>query len=110
MELYLLTSYQDEAIRLTYFGDESDDPWDLQFTTQAQFNRKADKVIFQTTFWGNSEIGYIDLADDTVAYEPIRLTFDESMDVEPCFDPTGNWFCWASDRDGNYELYRQRVC
>jgi len=109
LELYLLTDYQDEAIRLTFFGENSDDPSELIYTTNAQFDRQARRVIFQTTYWGDNEIALINLTDSASDFEPVRLTVDVGEDVEPCFDPSGQWFCWASNRNGNFELYKQLV-
>jgi len=107
MELYMLTDYFDDPVRLTFWDEEDPDPMNMIFTTNAQFDRRAQKVIFQTTYWGSTEIAWIDLSDSTSIPEPVRLTNNDYADMEPCWDPTGRWFCWVSDRDGNFELYKQ---
>jgi len=108
MELYLMVDWLDEPYRITYFGDENPDPAHLVTTCDPQFDRSANMIIFQTTYWDDSwEIGYIDLRTADAVPQPVRLTFDPADDVEPCWDPSGNWFAWCSNRDGNFEIYKQ---
>ena len=110
MELYLMVDWLPEPYRITYFGDENPDPTDLVFTRNPQFDRTGTKIIFQTTYWDdNWEIGYIDLESADAVPQPIRLTNNPAADVEPCWNPAGNWFAWCTDRDGNFEIYRRRV-
>ncbi len=110
MELYLLTDWLETSYRLTYFGDDNPDPMHLTFTGDAQFDRSANLIIFSTTYWGdNAELGYLDLREADAIPPPHRLTFDPGVDIEPCWSPDGEYFCWVSNRDGNFELYKQHI-
>lgn len=110
LEIYIYYQEGDESVRLTYFGDEPNpDPWDLVISRNPQFDFQGTRIVFQTDFWDdNSEIAYMTLGN-VGASEPVRLTFDPSEDVEPCWDPGGRWVMWASNRDGNFELYKMML-
>lgn len=109
IELYLKPPWLDYSYRITYFGDESEDPWDLVFTTDPDFDPTGQKIIFQTTYWDdNTEIGMVDLTTADAIPQPYRLTFDKGADLEPAWDPTGQYFIWVTNRDGNFEIYKQK--
>lgn len=108
IELFLKMPGSD-SYRITYFGNDSPDPLDLIYTTNPDFDSTGTKIIFQTTYWdGNTEIGMIDLSSADAIPIPMRLTGDSAEDLEPAWDSTGQWFVWVTNRDGNYEIYKQR--
>lgn len=110
IELYLKPPWLDYSYRITYFGDDSEDPWDLVFTTDPDFDPTGQKIIFQTTYWDdNTEIGMVDLATCNVIPQPVRLTFNDAADLEPAWGPKGEWFVWVTNRDGNFEIYKQML-
>ena len=110
LELYVLTEGISEAVRVTYLGTGGPEYEDLVFTRNAQFDSTGTKIIFQTNYWDNNwEIGYLSLTGDFAAPEPVRLTYSPADDVEPCWDQSGNWYAWSSNRNGNFEIYKQMV-
>jgi hypothetical protein len=110
MELFLMVDWLEAPYQITNMGSENPDPADFIITRNASFDRTGTKIIFQTNYWdGNWEIGYIDLNSADVFPVPHRLTNSASDDIAPCFDPTGTWYAWATNRDGNYEIYKQMV-
>jgi len=38
-----------------------------------------------------------------------RLTFDEGLQLDPTLSPDGQWFMYASNKAGNFDLYTQPV-
>ena len=79
--------------------------------TNPTFDFTGKRVVFQTTLWdGNSEIAYLTLDPDMpFPYGPddiVRVTNNPAADVTPAFSPDGDWIVIATNRDGNYELYK----
>lgn len=110
IELFLKPQWLDYSYRITYFGDDSEDPMDLVYTTDPDFDYTGQKILFQTTYWdNNTEIGMVDLSTADAIPQPVRLTNNDAADCEPSWDPTGKWFVWATDRDGNFELYKKML-
>lgn len=107
MELYLMRNDWDHAIQLTQFGS---DPDNMVFSRNPSFDTKGRRLVFQTTLWGDdSEIAMMRLTNSTPYVQVIRLTDNDSQDVEPCFSPDGKWVAFVSDRDGNREIYKLRL-
>ena len=108
MELYILYRGETGAHQLTAFGK---DPDNMVFTTNPSFDFQNNRVVFQTSLWdGNSEIGYVYLDPlKPMPYGPadaVRVTNNPASDVQPCFSPDGHWMAIATDRDGNFEIYK----
>ncbi len=105
LELYLLHKGDAAPVQLTYFGDDPDNP---VYSRNPGFDFTGKRIVFQTTLWGDTEIAYITLQDEVPpeGYKPTRVTYNEADDVEPCWSPSNLWICFATNRDGNYELYK----
>ncbi len=103
LQLFLLKKGETTPVQLTDFGG---DPLDPILIRHPAFDFAQTRIVFQTTYWGdNWDIGYIRLGDGA-APELFRLTDDPADDVEPCFDPSGLWIAFATNRDGNFEIYK----
>ncbi|HEX9746163.1 MAG TPA: hypothetical protein VGB30_12125 [bacterium] len=93
---------QENTVQLTHFGGGPEDPILIR---NPEFQVNGSYIVFQTTFWSDDwEIGYMDVNVPDVLY---RLTNNPGDDVEPVFDESGEWIAFCSDRDGNFELYKQ---
>jgi len=108
MELYLMDlTAGTPPVQLTHWGIDPDKP---VYTRNPAFDFTGILVAFDTTFWGEDrEIGYINLASAAPVAIPIRVTENKAEDVQPCWDPKGNWIAFCSNRDGNYEIYKTYV-
>ncbi len=64
--------------------------------------------IFGTAYFGNSGSSAIWIVhvDGT---SPTRITTDSAQDLAPQWSPDGRELFWISDRDGNRDVYRQRI-
>ena len=38
--------------------------------------------------------------------DAVRVTDNPAQDLAPCFSPDGHWMAIATDRDGNFEIYK----
>ncbi len=66
-------------------------------------------VAFVSNRTGNHEI-FVTLSPDFYTWsQPIQLTNDPANDIDPCLinSPSGIGLFWASNRDGDYEIYLQ---
>jgi Tol biopolymer transport system component len=106
MELYIMdltsgsTSHQ-----LSFFGPDPDHP---VYTRNPAFDYSGIRVVFETTLWDdNWEIGFVNLASMAPVLIPVRITENKADDVQPCWDPSGNWIAFCSNRNGNFEIYKQ---
>lgn len=103
LQLFLLKKGETSATQLTHFGG---DPINPILTRNPKFDFAGSRIVFQTTAWdGTFDIAYVRLTDQG-ASDPLRLTYDPADDVEPCFDPSGLWIAFASNRDGKYHIYK----
>jgi Tol biopolymer transport system component len=102
LQLFILHTDETEPVQLTHFGGTPADPI---LTRHPALDFDGKRIVFQTTFWGDDwEIAYIYIDDpDELIY---RVTESPADDVEPCFDQSGQWIAFASNRDGNFELYK----
>jgi serine/threonine-protein kinase len=64
--------------------------------------------IFGTAYFGNSGSSSIWIvhADGT---SPTQITTDSAANLAPQWSPDGRQLFWISDRDGNRDIYRQRM-
>jgi len=108
MELYQKDLLENTpAVQLTSFGK---DPDNMVFTTAPAMQPDGVWLAFQTTLWdGNWEIGKVNLASMAPVLIPIRVTENKADDLQPTWDPSGNWIAFCTNRDGNYEIYKQYV-
>ena len=108
MDIYILYRGETTAHQLTSFGK---DPDNMVFSTNPAFDFKGNRVVFQTTLWdGNTEIAYVKLdASIPMPYGPehvTRVTNNPASDLAPSFSPDGDWIAIATNRDGNFEIYK----
>ena len=74
-------------------------PWP---TSDPDYSPDGSKIIFSTLYPGNDyQIWVVAAAGGT----PVRLTNNESADVDAVWSPDGKKIAFASDRDGNFEIY-----
>jgi Tol biopolymer transport system component len=103
IQLFLLKKGETKATQLTHFGG---DPINPILARNPSFDSSGTRIVFQTTAWGdNYDIAYVRLTGQE-ASDPLRLTDNAHDDVEPCFDPGGLWIAFASNRDGNFDIYK----
>ena len=74
-------------------------PWP---TSDPDYSPDGSKIIFSTLYPGNDyQIWVVPAAGGT----PVRLTNNASADVDAVWSPDGTKIAFASDRDGNFEIY-----
>ena len=74
-------------------------PWP---TSDPDYSPDGSKIIFSTLYPGNDyQIWVVPAAGGT----PVRLTNNASADVDAVWSPDGQKIAFASDRDGNFEIY-----
>jgi hypothetical protein len=69
--------------------------------TQAQDTTALSFVVFTSDVAGNYDLYHHDL---TTGLNTL-LTGDEANEVDPALDPGGQWVAFASDQDGDFDLY-----
>ena len=103
LQLFILRDGDTEPTKLTDFVGTWEDPINL---LNAQLDYTGERLVFQTNYWSDDwEIGYIDI-DNPGSANMVRLTDNPADDVEPCFDQSGEWVAFSSNRDGNFEIYK----
>ena len=74
-------------------------PWPV---ADPDYSPDGSKIIFSTLYPGNDwQIYVIPAAGGT----PVRLTNNDNADVDAVWSPDGTKIAFASDRDGNFEIY-----
>jgi len=103
LQLFILREGEKTPEQVTDFGGSPRDPI---LVRHPAFDFAGTRIVFQTTYWSEDwEIGYIRLGGQGTP-ELYRLTDNPADDMQPCFDPSGLWIAFASDRDGNFEIYK----
>lgn len=93
------------AVQLTTFGTDPDHP---VYSWNPAWDYAGIRIVFETTYWGDdSEIGFVNLASAAPVLIPVRVSENKAADVQPCWDPSGNWIAFCSDRNGNFDIYKQ---
>ena len=101
LQLFIIGLGAEKPEQLTNFGGSPQDPIDI---LNPAFDPSGKRLVFQTTYWDdNWEIGFLYIDEPEKLY---RLTDNPAEDIEPCFDPTQSWIAFASNRDGNFEIYK----
>ncbi|MFH1676446.1 MAG: hypothetical protein ABIC40_05415 [bacterium] len=105
LQLFVLTEGESAPRQLTNFEGTPQDPILIR---NPGFDFGGTKIVFQTNYWSKDwDIGYTYFGGKNEG-ELVRVTDDPGDDVEPCFDPTGDEIAFASNRDGNFEIYNIR--
>jgi len=104
--LDLFITFEGVPAQFTAFNGTPEDPINL---INAQFDYSGKHLVFQTNYWSDDwEIGLIDI--EKFAWQFMcRLTDNPADDVEPCFDQSGDWVAFSSNRDGNFEIYKLHI-
>ena len=105
LQLFVLSEGETEPRQITHFEGSPQDPILIR---NPEFDFWGTKIVFQTNYWGEDwDIGYTYLGGEHEG-ELVRVTENPGDDVEPCFDPAGLLIAFASNRDGNFEIYKIR--
>src|SRR5439155_1176868 len=92
-----LTWFDRAGKRLTTLGEQSSGQYRLQLSPD-----EKQLAIDRMDPMGTWDVWTIDLARGI----PSRFTFDPSADWYPVWSPDGGRIAFASNRTGNYDLYR----
>jgi TolB protein len=101
-ELFTMKVGETESVQLT----NQRGSWEYGFyIANPEFSPSGRQIVVQAHWGLNSHIGLISL-DEPGGPRLIGITDGFGSDVEPSFSPDGKFIVFASDRDGNYELYK----
>jgi Tol biopolymer transport system component len=102
LQIFILKTGETVPVQLTHFGGTPESPINAR---NPQFDYSGSKIVFQTNYWGdNWDIGYLYVNNGDV--EPVRVTDNPFDDIEPCFDQSSLWIAFATNRNGNFEIYK----